>query len=82
MFNPKLIFILLILIVLLSSCSYLLQPTTGFDRRRVARSYGKIVAQTNPDCENCNDTFLVEKKNGCIITLIIKYDGKVEVIDY
>jgi hypothetical protein len=66
----------------LSACSTLLQPTTCFDRRRVAKSYGKIVAQTNPDCENCTDTFLVEKKNGCIITLIIKYDGRVEVIDY
>ncbi len=82
MFNYKIIFVLLVFIVLLSSCSYLLQPTSGFDRRRVARSYGKIIAQINPDCENCNDTFLVEKNNGCIITLIIKYDGKVEVIDY
>jgi len=78
----KIVLILLIMAGLLSSCSTFLQPTTGFDRRRVASSYGKIIAQTNPDCENCTDTFLVERKDGCIITLIIKYDGRVDVIDY
>jgi len=62
------------------SCAMLLQPTTSFDRRRIARSYGRILCQANPDCENCTDQFVVQEENGRIITLIVGYDGDVEIL--
>ena len=71
----------LALMLLFSSCAMLLRPTTAFDRRRIARSYGEIVTQSNPNCENCTDRFLIRKEDGCLITLVVKYDGRVEVYE-
>lgn len=76
-----LLLFLLIVLLFINSCAMLLQPTTSFDRRRIASSHGKILSQTNPDCENCTDRFLVQKDDGCVITLVVKYDGRVEVIE-
>ena len=59
----------------------LLQPTSAYDRRRIANSYGEIINQTNPDCANCSDRFLVKRSDGKVITLLVKYDGRVEVIE-
>ena len=67
--------------ILLSSCSMILQPTTSFDRRRVASAYGTIVNQTNPDCENCTDRFLVKKQDGNMCTVVVRYDGRVDVLE-
>jgi len=70
----------LLFLLVMASCAMLLQPTTPFDRRRVARGYGKILCQSNPNCENCTDQFVVKQDNGRIITLIISYDGRTEVL--
>lgn len=67
------------LIATTAACSMLLKPTTSFDRRLIARSYGKIISQSNPDCDNCTDRFLVQKDDGCVITLVVRYDGRVQV---
>nr|MBF0222208.1 hypothetical protein [Desulfobulbaceae bacterium] len=63
------------------SCSMLLQPTTSFDRRRTASSYGEILSQSNPDCDDCTDRFLVQKPDGEIITLIFRYNGEIKIIN-
>jgi len=68
-------------VLALASCAMLLKPTTSFDRRMIARSYGKIITQSNPDCDNCTDRFLIQKDDGCMITLVVKYDGRVEVYE-
>ena len=67
--------------VLLSSCSMILQPTTSFDRRRVASSYGAIVNQSNPNCENCTDRFVVKKSDGGLCTVVVRYDGRVKLLE-
>jgi len=70
----------LFFLLVMVSCSILLQPTTPFDRRRIARGYGKILCQSNPNCENCTDQFVLKQDDGRIITLIINYDGTREVL--
>lgn len=75
------ILLFLLLVTLSSSCAMLLQPTTPFDRRVIARRYGTILSQSNPECEDCTDRFLVEKDCGDVISLVIKYDGRVRVIE-
>lgn len=67
--------------VLLCSCSMILQPTTSFDRRMKASSYGTILNQTNPDCKNCTDRFLVKKPDGAMCTVVVRYDGTVNVLE-
>jgi hypothetical protein len=59
----------------------LLQPTTSFDRRLIAMRYGEILSQSNPTCEDCTDRFLIEKSGGDVITLVIKYDGRIKIIE-
>lgn len=68
-------------LLLLTSCSMVLQPRTSFDRRWAASSYGKILNQTNPDCDNCTDHFLVKKANGDLCTVVVRYDGRVKVLE-
>jgi len=68
-------------LVLLCSCSMILQPTTSFDRRMKASSYGTILNQTNPNCSNCTDRFLVKKPDGLMCTVVVRYDGRVEVLE-
>jgi len=68
-------------LLLLTSCSMVLQPTTSFDRRWVASSYGKILNQSNPDCDNCTDRFLVKKANGDLCSVVVGYDGRVKVLE-
>ena len=63
------------------SCTMLLQPTTPFDRWLVARRYGKILFQQNPDCDNCSDIFLVERSSGDVATVIIRFDGTIRLIE-
>ena len=77
------VFVLLVSLVMLlvSSCAMLLQPTTPFDRRRKAQHYGEVLSQSNPDCDNCTDRFLVQRTDGCIVTLVFRYDGRVEIIE-
>ena len=70
----------LALLLLLTSCSMILQPTTSFDRRRVASSYGKVLNQTNPTCENCTDHILVKKPDGDFCTVVVRYDGSVRLL--
>ena len=67
--------------LLLSSCSMILQPTTSFDRRRKAAAYGVILNQTNPGCNNCTDRFFVKKPDGSMCTVVVSYDGRVEVLE-
>ncbi len=67
--------------VLLCSCSMILQPTTSFDRRMKASSYGTILNQTNPGCNNCTDRFLVKKADGNMCTVVVRYDGRVDVLE-
>ena len=70
----------LFVLLVFTSCSMLLQPTTSFDRRRVASSYGQILNQANPDCENCTDHFVVKKGDGSICTVMVGFDGRVKVL--
>lgn len=77
----KIIVSLIGLSLLLSSCSMILQPTTSFDRRRVAASYGKILNQTNPECDNCTDRFFVKKPDDSMCTVVVGYDGRVQVLE-
>ena len=77
----KYTFLPLVFLGLCCSCAMMLQPTTSFDRRLVARSYGKIISQSSPDCENCTDRFVVQKSNGKVIVLTIRFDGKIKVIE-
>ena len=72
---------LIVLCLLLSSCSWILQPTTSFDRRRKAARYGKILNQSNPGCNNCTDRFFVQKADGSMCTVVVGYDGTVEVLE-
>lgn len=67
--------------VFLSACSMILQPTTSFDRRRVASSYGTIINQSNPACANCTDRFLVKKADGALCTVVVGYDGRVKLLE-
>ena len=71
----------ILFVAFLVSCSMILQPTTPFDRRLVAKRYGTILSQSNPECQDCTDRFLVEKDCGDVITLVVKYDGRVKVIE-
>jgi len=71
----------LVSLLLLSACSMILQPTTSFDRRLVASSYGRILNQTNPECDNCTDRFLVKKSDGDLCTVVVGYDGRVKVLE-
>ncbi|MDD5758971.1 MAG: hypothetical protein PHI06_07795 [Desulfobulbaceae bacterium] len=59
----------------------ILQPSTSFDRRRKASAYGKILNQTNPGCDNCTDRFFVKKPDGEMCTVVVAYDGTVEVLE-
>lgn len=68
-------------LLLLSACSMILQPTTSFDRRRKAAAYGEILNQTNPRCNNCTDRFFVKKPDGAMCTVVVGYDGTVEVLE-
>lgn len=67
--------------LLLASCSMILQPTTSFDRRLKAAAYGKILNQSNPGCDNCKDSFFVKKADGTMCTVVVSYDGTVEVLE-
>lgn len=73
--------VLLLLVLLTTSCGMLLRPTSPFDRRLTASSYGTILQQANPDGYDCADTFLVKREDGKIITVIMKYDGRVRVVE-
>jgi hypothetical protein len=71
----------LLSLLLLTSCSMILQPSTSFDRRWKASSYGKIINQSNPGCDNCTDHFLVKKADGALCTVVVGYDGRVKVLE-
>lgn len=66
---------------LLTSCATLLQPSTSYDRRRAASAYGAILTQANPNCQNCTDRFLVKKPDGQLCTVVVRFDGRVEVLE-
>lgn len=67
--------------LVLSSCSMILQPSSSFDRRMKASAYGKIINQSNPNCDNCTDRFMVKKADGTLCMVIVAYDGTVEVLE-
>lgn len=64
-----------------SACGMLLRPTSPFDRRLKAANYGTILQQGNADGYDCADTFVVQRDDGKIITLIMKFDGRVRVVE-
>lgn len=72
---------LVVSFTLLSSCSMILQPSSSFGRRMKASAYGTILNQTNPGCDNCTDRFLVKKSDGSLCTVVVAYDGTVEVLE-
>lgn len=75
------LFPFLLLLLLTTSCGMLLRPTSPFDRRLTASSYGTILQQANPNGYDCADTFLIQKEDGKIITVIMKYDGRIRVVE-
>ncbi len=75
------LYIVVLGVFLCGGCATVLQPTTARDRSAKARTYGTIIRQLNPECDNCSDRFVVQRADGSIITLVFKYNGKVEVYD-